>query len=248
MLIREFFDLVASPWCAGCGVSGVRWCAVCSTMLSPLLGPRLTHRRNLVGASSFDVQSPLLFDQANIQVFFADFYRGPLREAINAWKDHGRADVTSILSEFLSGPLFRCRQAQSCWTARILIVPVPSTNTARRRRGWDPVWTLARRSARHDAYLDAVRVLRHTRPVADQAGLDAASRQKNLYAAMTVSSSWRARLTGRQVIVVDDVITTGATIHAAQQALTAVGAILLGAVTVASTPLNADMCGSSEKS
>jgi predicted amidophosphoribosyltransferase len=72
--------------------------------------------------------------------------------------------------------------------------------------------------------------------VADQAGLAAAARRRNLNGALAVRAGWRARLAGRSLLLVDDVVTTGATLLDARRALTEAGARVLAAATVASTP------------
>ncbi|WP_460459483.1 ComF family protein, partial [Angustibacter peucedani] len=78
--------------------------------------------------------------------------------------------------------------------------------------------------------------LRHARVVAEQSGLDVVRRAQNLRGALEVAPGWRARLAGREVLVVDDVLTSGATLLEAARALEEGGAVVRGAVTVAATP------------
>lgn len=79
-----------------------------------------------------------------------------------------------------------------------------------------------------------VPVLRHRRRVADQAGLGAAARSANLAGALQAIAPWRVQ--GRRVVVVDDVITSGATLAEAARTLQAAGARVTAAATVAATP------------
>ena len=99
-----------------------------------------------------------------------------------------------------------------------------------RRRGFRVVELIAARAG-----LAPQRVLRATGTAADQRGLRSADRERN------VRGSMRARtpraLEGRRVLLVDDVVTTGATLREAARALAAAGATVVGAATVASTPL-----------
>ena len=110
-------------------------------------------------------------------------------------------------------------------------------------RGHDPMLRVTRHAAgvlRRQGYdVRTNRLLRQTGTVADQAGLDAADRQRNLagsMAARTVALRSLAR-TGDPVaaVVCDDVLTTGATAREAQRALAAVGVPVLGIACVAAT-------------
>jgi predicted amidophosphoribosyltransferase len=127
-------------------------------------------------------------------------------------------------------------------TARTVLVPVPSSRRSRRARGHDPVRDLARAAAsglrRQGLPVVVLPVLRQSRRVADQAGLGSGERRRNLAGALGVRAGWRSRLDGRLVLLVDDVVTTGSTLREAQRVLAGVGARVLGAATVASTPLH----------
>ena len=124
---------------------------------------------------------------------------------------------------------------------RTLLVPVPSRAavvTAARARP-DAAGHATRRRALRRRAIDVCtnRLLRQTGAVADQAGLDAADRQRNLagsMAARAVALRVRARRSGRAVVC-DDVLTTGSTAREAQRALAAVGVPVLGIACVAAT-------------
>jgi len=118
-------------------------------------------------------------------------------------------------------------------------VPVPSARAARRRRGEDIVATLAARAARRlrsdGQDVDVVSALRHVRRVADSVGLDAAARAANLTAAFAFVSARRRRLEGARVVVVDDLITTGATLAECTLTLGLAGVAVEAVATVAAT-------------
>lgn len=219
--VGELADLVLARSCAGCAEVGTRWCGACAASVS---GPAV--RRELDG----------------LVVHAAAEYDGPLREALNGWKDHARTDLGRPLAAALSRATGAALAELTGLTEltefspaarRVALVPVPSSARSRRVRGREPVRELALGVRPRLAVLP---VLRHRREVAEQAGLDVVRRASNLDGALTVRSGWAGRVVGRQVLVVDDVVTTGATLTEAARALRACGAHVLAAVTVAATP------------
>jgi predicted amidophosphoribosyltransferase len=121
----------------------------------------------------------------------------------------------------------------------VLLVPVASARSTVRRRGHDPTGRIAAVAAdtlrRRGFPVRRVRALRQRRRVADQAGLSAAERAANLHGALDVPVSASRLLPGAQVVVLDDVVTTGATLVEATRALRAAGAFVAGAAVVAAT-------------
>ena len=121
----------------------------------------------------------------------------------------------------------------------VLVVAMPSARRAVRERGEDLMLLMARsvaRSLRRDG-CDARQVpaLRHGRRVADSAGLSAAARLANLDGAIVVRSGLRPGLAGMDVLVVDDVITTGASMAQAARALRDCHARVIGGAAIAAT-------------
>jgi predicted amidophosphoribosyltransferase len=124
-------------------------------------------------------------------------------------------------------------------TADVALVPVPSRRTAVRARGQDATLRLTRRAAavlrRAGCDVEVLPVVRIVRGLADQAGLDARERAANLHGALAVPDRLARHVRGRPVVVVDDVITTGASIVEAARALRAAGADVRCAAVVAAT-------------
>ena len=108
----------------------------------------------------------------------------------------------------------------------------PSTGHALRR--WRPRSFSG--SRRHVFRIHLAPALRHTRRVADQARLDRSARAANLAGAIEVSRRWREVVRGATCLLVDDVVTTGATMAEAARALRTVGAEHVVAAAVAATP------------
>lgn len=208
-MLADLLDLVLPRSCAGCGAPGRTLCPACSL----LLGSPRPHAPTppppgmppLVAASSYD---------------------GAVREVLLAHKEHGRLGLTRPLGAALAAALLLLDLPPG-----VVLVPVPSSRAAVRQRGHDHARRLASAAARRSPGARASALLVPTRRVADQAGLDAGARAANLSGALRA----RRPLGGLRVVVVDDVVTTGATLAEAARALRSAGADVVGAAVVAAT-------------
>ena len=161
-------------------------------------------------------------------------YERVIRALLLAHKEHGRLALVRPLGGLLAGAV--CLVAPP-GSAPFLLVPVPSAPRAVRARGHDHARRLAARAAddlRSQGWpVQAAPLLRLTRTVADQAGLTTTERAANLDGALVAGRD----LAGQRVVVVDDVVTTGATLAEGARALRAAGAVVHGAAVVAATRL-----------
>jgi predicted amidophosphoribosyltransferase len=184
-------------------------------------------------------------------------YRGPARNVVVAWKDRGRADLgrelggglgtaAGRLAPALAAALVPSRQlahaparARGRHPSALAVVPAPSSRAARRERGREPVRELAAAVARGlgPAGLDArvVAALRQRGRTHDQVGLGARARAENLRGRLAVTRSATA-LAGAPALLVDDVLTTGATLAACEESLARAGVLVVGALVLAATP------------
>lgn len=217
-LVDALLDLVLPQSCAGCSGPGTRWCGLCADVLAELAV------RPLGRAAPDPV--PAGFPPAAA----AAAYGGPVRGALLAHKERGQLGLVDPLGVALAAAV-RCLSPP----AGVVLVPVPSDPRSVRARGHDHARRLAGRAARQlraeGVSASAVALLASGRVVADQAGLGAAGRAANLEGALHA----RRRLDGLTVVVVDDVVTTGASLTEAARALSAAGARVHGAATVAAT-------------
>jgi predicted amidophosphoribosyltransferase len=159
-----------------------------------------------------------------------------LRRIINAHKERQALTLTHFLAErlALSVQALLVWQVHGDGASRITLVPIPSAARTVRRRGFDATAAMARLAARRLRMRYAVTarsVLTQSRPVADQAGLDARSRQENLAGALRLRQPMR----GSVVVIVDDLVTTGSSLTEAARVLSEARIPVLGAATVAAT-------------
>jgi predicted amidophosphoribosyltransferase len=170
--------------------------------------------------------------QRAIPAFAAGPYDGVIRAALLDYKEGGRLCLRRELGGSLA---VSALGAVGSDDSSLVLVPVPSANATRRARGHDPVGAMAATAAgylRGTGRQVVVRaVLRQGRTVADQSGLDVAARRANLAGALTVRRP--ALVRGRRVVIVDDIVTTGATAGEAARALTHAGAVVTGIACVA---------------
>lgn len=154
-------------------------------------------------------------------VFTALRYEGVVRTTLLALKEGGRTDVARALGASLSAALERVALPDAECLA------VPASRAARRRRGYDPVALLCRKAG-----FAPSSVLRSTRATQSQKTLGSVGRAHNLHDSMRA----RTPLDGRRFILVDDVVTTGATLAEAARAVREAGGEVVGRAALAFTP------------
>lgn len=201
-VLAEALAFVLPVRCAGCDAVDTALCDDCRRALEP--DPHARRIDDLV------VRSGLVYD-------------GPVARVIRALKEDGRTGLARALA-----PALRAAAASFGLDDpdQLVVVAVPTSASAMRRRGYRVAELLARRAGWRPE-----RALRTVRATADQRGLGRTARAGN------VAGSMRARgVDGLRVLLVDDVVTTGATLREAARALGSAGAVVVGAVTVAATP------------
>lgn len=198
--------------CAGCEAPDRSLCACC--------------RRELADARI----TPRILD-SGLMVFAALRYEGIVQRALLAFKTAGRTDVAPALAVplrfALQSAFTFARSLSHQPTSVLVLVAVPTSTSAMRRRGYDPVALLCRRAG-----FPAPRVLAHRQRTLSQKTLGARDRAENLRGAMRA----RRDLVGLSCVLVDDVLTTGATLEEAARAVRHAGGEVLCAVTLAYTP------------
>lgn len=164
-----------------------------------------------------------------VEVISALEFAGPTARIVRAFKTDGRTGLARVLGVALAAALAAAPVGATVTT-------VPASRASDRRRGYRPVDLLVRRAGARP-----VPLLRMTRASADQRGLGREGRRVNMAGALTA----RAPLSGA-VVVVDDVLTTGATLREAARAVQDAGAERVVAVTLAYTPMRGGSISESE--
>lgn len=229
-LAVELADLVLPRTCAGCGVPGPMLCRTCAALLA-----------------TPHAATPRRFPEGFPPTAAAAAYAGPVRAAVLAFKERGRAELALPLGAALALAVAAVTAAVPGPVRSVLLVPVPSTSAARRSRGRDHVRELARRAAADlravGMAADEVELLRRRGRVRDSAGLTSVQRRANLAGTFVLSRSGVAPPAGAVVVLVDDVVTSGATLTEAAAVLAAAGraaGVPVLAAVVAATPRRVD--------
>jgi predicted amidophosphoribosyltransferase len=208
-------DLVLPLECGGCGAPSTKWCAACARQLA-------------VKADEPHLISPRV--DPGVPVLSLGRYAGARREAIVAVKEHGRADLIAPLAVALRAGLERLLTWGVVGTP-LTIVPAPTRRSAARRRGGDPVTRMALGAAAGLRDVDVLQALRLRALVRDSVGLSSADRQRNIAGRVKITK--HREVLANDVLVVDDIVTTGATAGESIRVLRIAGAHVAGVLAIA---------------
>lgn len=173
-------------------------------------------------------------------------YRGALRSALIAYKERGRRTLARPLGGRLAAAVAVALIGAPA--ARWLLVPVPSSAAAVRARGGDHVVRLARVAAttlcQRGFDVRVAPLLTMRRVPSDSVGLGAAARRANITGAFAPAPDAVRRIPGpgrslhgrTAIVLVDDIVTTGATLAESYRAVTGAGLPVRAAAVVAATP------------
>lgn len=207
---QDLTDLVLPAECGGCGRSRTVLCPKCRAALSAG-GPGRVR--------------PVPEPDGLPVVHAAARYADEVRAVLLAHKERGALALAAPLGAALAGAVRAGLVRGGAADAPVLLVPVPSARAAVRARGHDPARRIALAAAgelRRDGLpARVVAVLRQRRAVADQAGLNSLQRQQNLAGALAVAPGAARLLREGRVVLVDDLMTTGASLAEAARAVKA---------------------------
>jgi len=203
-------DLAFPPRCPACGDApqpASPFCALCEGAIDPVPGePGVSGEPGVAG----DVRAGALFG-------------GPIADAIHALKYGDRAEAAVPLGRWLAGRVEVPPGARVVW--------VPLGRLRRIQRGYDQAMLLAGSFSRASGLRLLRGAMRRVRETPPQVGRDRAARARNVEGAFAASKA----VSGLDLVLVDDVVTTGATAEAACQALREAGARSITVVALART-------------
>lgn len=227
--LRVGVDLVLPRTCPGCHAPEP-WCAICASTVGGRPRAVIMPEAALDRMSDRGLRLPTVHALAR--------YTGPIRAAVIAAKERGRRDLPPLLGAALGAGLAALQDAGAL-PRDLWLVPAPTRRAAARARGGDPVTAMARAAA---ATLAAYRrsagvapCLFLARRARDSVGLDAAGRAANIAGAIRFDAR-AAPPPGASAVLLDDVLTTGATVDGSCGALAANGVALSGVLVLAAVP------------
>ena len=208
--LRALQELIFPVRCLGCSALGLSLCSQCRRSWHPHI-----YRRISRSAPHFPIYSAVHYSPIAGKVLLAA-------------KESGLLQADEIILHALQRSLAYCVQEQGFG----ILIPIPSRPTISRLRGRQFVFNLSSQLSL-TSHLPVYENLIHIRKVKDQSTLDASSRSKNLTGAMKA-----LRYLSGKAILIDDLVTTGATLDEAARALREKGIEVAAAVTAcAAEPL-----------
>jgi ComF family protein len=243
-LARSFFATVFPADCRICGqpltnVSRLPVCEACVAAILPIAGPTceacgeaLAQTNPWEKLTLCGVCQEELPPYQKAVAYGA--YDGELRELIHLLKYDQVHPAASVLGDMLALAIGKVPLSQ-----KVLVVPVPLHRSKRRQRGFNQAELIAHAALKtmHDkGFQLAANVLERVKPTVSQIGLTRHQRQENLRGAFKVPHL--SKVSGRDILLVDDVMTTGTTAAECARVLRRAGAKHVWVATVARTLKN----------
>ncbi len=219
-------DWVYPPVCAGCGREGFRFCPQCLSEVKVLNGSRCLSCGRPISINQrfcdYCQEVPFLITDL---CSWAEF-EGPLREAIHHFKYQQDVALGDFFCTFLIAII-----EEHKWQFD-LVVPVPVSKSRLKSRGYNQSELLSRPIARYFCVNHSTKALKRVRETESQFSLSSKERNRNMEDAFL---GFPAKLNNKRVLVVDDIITTGATMNQCAKSLLQAGAKEVYGVSIAKT-------------
>ena len=202
-IFESLGELIFPKRCLGCSALGLEICSHCRKYWHPRI------------VRTYSRQHPYF------PIYSAIPYSPVAGKVLLAAKESGKSAADLLLTDALIFALTYCLDE----TRDVFLVPIPSRKKVARMRGRQFISVIATEAAEFTS-TPIEQLLTHTRKVKDQSALDAKARSINLDGALT-----SLRFVSGNAVIIDDLVTTGATLHEAARALRAAGIAVAAAVT-----------------
>jgi ComF family protein len=215
---RLALDIALPTLCISCRepVHGEGVCAACWAKLSfiakpycPRLGSPFVYDPGPELLSMEAIANPPAYDRARAAVRYDDV----ARTLVHALKYQDRTDLAPAMGRWMA------RAGEELLQDADMLIPVPLHWRRGFGRRYNQSGLLARAIARQSSVALAGEVLRRVRATEQQVGLSRAQRASNVQGAFQVSVDRQSEVAGRRVVLVDDVLTSGATVDSCARAL-----------------------------
>jgi ComF family protein len=221
--LRLGLDTALPPLCPACRdlVTDAGVCPACWSKLAfisapycPRLGIPFAYDPGPGILSMQAIADPPAYQRARAAVRYDDV----AAKLVHAFKYGDRLDLAPLLGRWMT------RAGKDLFAGADALVPVPLHWRRLWARRFNQSAALAEAIARESGIAVAHAALRRIKPTAQQVGLSRAERATNVQGAFRVDAAGKAEVTGRRLIVIDDVLTSGATSDACARALLRAGA------------------------
>ena len=215
-VMKRLLDVLLPPACPGCGKEGAAVCKVCL--------PFLARRRDEPAGVPLGLASRQ--PAGLVQLEWCCAYSGVARASVAALKYDGELRLVDVLAEQMAARWARAGIGGD------LLVPVPVHAARLKQRGFDQAELLARAVGR-SLKLPVATVLERSTRTAAQHSLGRRARAANVGGAFVVGAAGSREVKGRWIVLIDDVVTTGATFSGCAGALYAAGAYAVSGLALA---------------
>lgn len=222
--LRAVADALLPPQCLACGARTIdhgALCAACwsgiefiSAPLCPRTGLPFAYDPGEGAFSAAALVTPPAYERARAVARFGEVTRA----LVHALKYRDRLDVAPMMGRWMA------RAGAELLAECDMVVPVPLHPTRRWWRRYNQAALLARELAAASGKTVDFATLARTRATPAQVGRNRDERRRNVARAFAVPEATHLRIAGRRVLLVDDVITTGATVEACARTCLAAGA------------------------
>lgn len=213
-------DVILGRCCAGCDQPGIALCYPCECELTPR--PRL--RRSL------DMEE--IAAGLRLPVACSLDYRGQVRQILYRYKDHRIPQLARVLGPSLSASVDLVAERAGINAQQVVLAVMPTRASTAKRRGFDSLTAITKAAVSKRRVASVCTPLADVRTTGQSKTLGVWERQHHAAGAFKL----RGPMPRGQVVIVDDIVTTGATAREAAATLMLAGVHVIGVAAVAGTP------------